>query len=214
MHEESILVIQTSQANMCINNEFDTIYHEHINFFNIKSMKTLTEKSGLYLSDVIKKKIHGTSYIFIIKKYKEKNSLLKNKINKEKYLNINFYKQWSDNCFNNVKKLKTLLNKIPTKYKKVGYGAAAKANTFLNFSKIKLDFIIDDNTLKQNKFTPGQKIPICSIQKLKKYKNQKRLYILPLAWNFFDEIKNKIKNYRIKKNDLFIKFHPKVQIVK
>jgi hypothetical protein len=96
----------------------------------------------------------------------------------------------------------------------VGYGAAAKANTFLNFSKIKLDFIIDDNTLKQNKFTPGQKIPIYSIQKLKKYKNQKRLYILPLAWNFFDEIKNKIKNYRIKKNDLFIKFHPKVQIVK
>jgi 2-polyprenyl-3-methyl-5-hydroxy-6-metoxy-1,4-benzoquinol methylase len=214
MHKETILVVQTSQANMIKNNEFDTIYHEHINFFNIKSMKTLTEKSGLYLSDVIKKKIHGTSYIFIIKKYKEKNSLLKKKINKEKYLNIKFYKQWSDNCFNNVKKLKAMLTKIPTKYKRIGYGAAAKANTFLNFSKIKLDFIIDDNTLKQNKFTPGQKIPIYSIQKLKKYKNKKRIYILPLAWNFFDEIKNKIKNYRTKNNDLFIKFHPKVQIVK
>jgi 2-polyprenyl-3-methyl-5-hydroxy-6-metoxy-1,4-benzoquinol methylase len=214
MHKKSILVIQTSQANMCKNNEFDTIYHEHINFFNIKSMKTLTERSGLHLSDVIKKKIHGTSYIFVLKKYKKKNLFLRNKINSEKYLNINFYKKWADNCFNNVKKLKAILNKIPTKYKKIGYGAAAKANTFLNFSKIKLNFIIDDNTLKQNKFTPGQKIPIYSIQELKKYKNQKKLYILPLAWNFFDEIKNKIKNYRTKNNDLFIKFNPKVQIVK
>ena len=214
MHKKSILVIQTSQANMCKNNEFDTIYHEHINFFNIKSMKTLTERSGLHLSDVIKKKIHGTSYIFVLKKYKEKNTFLRNKINNEKYLNINFYQKWADNCFNNVKKLKAILSKIPTKYKKIGYGAAAKANTFLNFSKIKLDFIIDDNTLKQNKFTPGQKIPIYSIQKLKKYKNQKRLYILPLAWNFFDEIKNKIKNCRAKKIDLFIKFHPRVLIVK
>jgi len=214
MHKKSILVIQTSQANMCKNNEFDTIYHEHINFFNIKSMKTLTERSGLYLSDVIKKKIHGTSYIFVLKKYKEPNLFLRNKINDEKYLNINFYKKWADNCFNNVKILKELLSKIPKKYIKIGYGAAAKANTFLNFSKIKLDFIIDDNPLKQNKFTPGQKIPIYSMQKLKKYENQKKIYVLPLAWNFFNEIKNKIKNYRNKNTDLFIKFHHKVKIIK
>ena len=85
---------------------------------------------------------------------------------------------------------------------------------FLNFSKIKLDFIIDDNPLKQNKFTPGQKIPIYSIQKLKKYENQKKIYILPLAWNFFNEIKNKIKNYRNKNKDLFIKFHHEVKLIK
>ena len=214
MHNRSILVIQTSQANMCKNKEFDTIYHEHINFFNIKSMKILIERCGLYLSNVIKNKIHGTSYIFIIKNYNQKNKSLNKKINKEKYLNIYYYKKWSKSCFHNVRKLKKLLNSIPNKIIKIGYGAAAKSNTFLNLSKIKLNFIIDDNHLKQNKFTPGQKIPIFSIQELNKYKGQKKIFFIPLAWNFFKEIKNKIKKFRGKKKDLFIKFHPEVKIVK
>ena len=62
------LFIQTSQANMVINNEFDTIYHEHLSFFNTKSMKTLVERCGLVLSDVFKTDIHGTSYVFVITK--------------------------------------------------------------------------------------------------------------------------------------------------
>lgn len=214
MHNKSILVIQTSQANMCINNEFDTIYHEHINFFNIKSMKLLVERSGLYLSRVIKNKIHGTSYIFIIKKYNQIDKRLNKQVRNEKYLNINYYKKWSKNCFNNVRNLKKILNSIPKKFKKIGYGAAAKSNTFLNFSKIKLDFIIDDNTLKQNKFTPGQKIPIFSIKELSKYKKIKKIFFIPLAWNFFDEIKNKIQKFRKSNKDLFIKFHPYVKITR
>jgi SAM-dependent methyltransferase len=67
MHEKSTLIIQTSQAEMCKNNEFDTIYHEHINFFNIKSMNFLLGKVGLVLENVSKNKIHGTSYLFVIK---------------------------------------------------------------------------------------------------------------------------------------------------
>jgi 2-polyprenyl-3-methyl-5-hydroxy-6-metoxy-1,4-benzoquinol methylase len=214
MHNKSILVIQTSQANMCKNNEFDTIYHEHINFFNIKSMKILVERNGLYLSRVIKNKIHGTSYIFIIKKYNQIDKNLNKQVRNEKYLNINYYKKWSKNCFNNVRNLKKILNSIPEKFKKVGYGAAAKSNTFLNFSKIKLNFIIDDNTFKQNKFTPGQKIPIFSIKELSKYKKIKKIFFIPLAWNFFDEIKNKIQKFRKSNKDLFIKFHPHVEITR
>jgi len=68
MHEDSLLFIQTSQAKMIVNNEFDTIYHEHISFFNTKSMKALCERAGLYLIDVMTMPIHGTSYIFIISK--------------------------------------------------------------------------------------------------------------------------------------------------
>ena len=62
MHKDSTLIIQTSQADMCKNNEFDTVYHEHINFFNIKSMYYLTNRAGLNLYDV-QKPIHGTSYL-------------------------------------------------------------------------------------------------------------------------------------------------------
>ena len=86
------------------------------------------------------------------------------------------------------------------------------SNTFLNFSKIKINFIIDDNILKQDKFTPGSQIPIYSIKKLEEYKKIKKIYFLPLAWNFFDEIKKKIKSVRKNFNDVFIKYHPKIKI--
>ena len=69
----------------------------------------------------------------------------------------------------------------------IGYGSPAKATTALNFFGIskEIDFIVEDNKLKQGKFLPGMKIPIVSKESLK----QKPDYSLVLAWNFFDEIK-------------------------
>ena len=64
MHEESVLYIQTSQAEMILNNQFDTIYHEHVSFFNIKSMNELSNRTDLTLTDVIKTPVHGISYLF------------------------------------------------------------------------------------------------------------------------------------------------------
>ena len=92
----------------------------------------------------------------------------------------------------------------------IGYGAAAKANTFLNYSKIKFEIIIDDNKLKQNKFCPGSKIPIKSLNFIKNYK--KNIYIVPLAWNFYKEIKKKVILVRKKNKDKFIVFFPKFKI--
>ena len=92
----------------------------------------------------------------------------------------------------------------------VGYGAAAKGNTFLNFSKIKLNFIVDDNKIKQNKFCPGSKIPIKSINYLKNF--NKNLIIIPLAWNFYKEIKKRVLKVRKNKKDKFVIFFPKFRI--
>lgn len=59
MDDETLLFIQTSQADMIKNNEFDTIYHEHISFYNVKSMNELCSRMGLYLIDVSKCPLHG-----------------------------------------------------------------------------------------------------------------------------------------------------------
>ena len=209
MHKKSVFFIQTSQAEMCQNNEFDTIYHEHINFFNIKSMKKLAENCGLKLHYVEKKPIHGTSYIFVLRLFSNQKKI-KNILKKEKFLNYKFYKNWGRTCLKNVKFLKRKLSKIKMNTPLIGYGAAAKANTFLNFSKINLNFIIDDNKLKQNKFCPGSKIPIKSINFINKFKED--IYIIPLAWNFYREIKNKIIQVRKKNKDKFIIFYPKFKI--
>ena len=94
-------------------------------------------------------------------------------------------------------------------YKVIGYGAAAKGNTFLNFSKFNLDYIVDDNALKQGLYSPGSKIPICSPDKL--LEESDKICIVPLAWNFFDEIKQKVLS---RKNDnvVFLRYFPQVSI--
>ena len=94
-------------------------------------------------------------------------------------------------------------------YLTVGYGAAAKANTLLNFGKINLDFIIDDNPLKQGLFTPGMNIPIKGSDSLSV---DDKMLIVPLAWNFYDEIKSRVEKKRDNPNDVFIKYFPELSI--
>ena len=83
----------------------------------------------------------------------------------------------------------------------VGYGAPAKATTALNYFNIKseIDFIVEDNPLKHGKFVPGVNIPILPKEKIK----GKKVLILVLAWNFFEEIKK--NNTNITNNFINIK---------
>ena len=211
MHHDSILIIQTSQANMCQNKEFDTVYHEHINFFNVNSMNSLLKRVNLKLHYVTKKSIHGTSYLFVIKFKSDQKKIQLIKKN-ENFLKYKYYKEWGNSCFKIVKKIKKKIDSLKKTNIVVGYGAAAKANTFINFSKVKFDFIVDDNKLKQNKYCPGSKIPIRSINSLKKIK--KNIIIVPLAWNFYSEIKTKVTKIRKNKKDKFLVCFPKLSLDK
>lgn len=208
MNDNSLLFLQTSQADMIKNNEFDTIYHEHLSFFSIRSMYELSKKSQLFLIDVIKTPIHGNSNLFVFSK-KNKSNKIQELMNLEKQqglYNIDTYNKYAKKCYEIILKLNEKINELKNlNYKIVGYGAAAKGMTVLNFGKIKIDFIIDDNPLKQNLYTPGMHIPITNIDELDKLKNDK-IAFLPLAWNFFDEIKSKIKLKRNNKNDVFINY--------
>ena len=86
-----------------------------------------------------------------------------------------------ENVLSNVKKLKNQNKKI------IGFGAPAKATTALNFFGItnEIDFIVEDNKLKHNKFIPGVKIPIKKKSQIKDRDN----ILLVLAWNFYNFIK-------------------------
>ncbi len=219
MHSESLLFIQTSQANMIKNNEFDTVYHEHINFFNTRSMCLLADRAGFSLVDVYKAKVHGSTYIFVLKIKNQPKQILNSKIKKrikaENFLNLNRCKKWSLNAQKIKKKLRATITKArKTSQKIIGCGASAKGNTLLNFSKINLDYIIDDNPLKQNTFSPGMKIPVKSRKSLISLKKNKKVTFLLLSWNFYKEIKIRIKKIRKSKKDRFIMFFPKVITLK
>ena len=218
MNNESVLFIQTSQANMVLNNEFDTIYHEHLSFFNTKSMKTLVERCGLVLSDVFKTDIHGTSYVFVITKKDLGRTGVQEMLEFEQesgLYDILTYPQYALKCYKATCDLKNKLQELKNEgYTLVGYGAAAKGNTLLNFGKIKLDVIIDDNPLKQNLFTPGMNIPIQSSEYITNSLSisKGKVAFIPLAWNFYTEIKSRIKAKRDNPSDLFIKYFPTLEI--
>ena len=217
MTDDSFLFIQTSQSEMIQNNQFDTIYHEHISFFNINSFNELVKRTKLHLVDVIKTPIHGISYLFIISKRNLKPSLIKNLIDVEKsygLLNKETYEIYNKNVNNIVNDfIKNIMHYKNLGYKIVGYGAAAKGNTFLNFANIKLDLIIDDNKLKQGLYTPGTNIKITSIDTLNEFNETDKILFVPLAWNYFNEIRNRILNVRKNKNDLYLRYFPNINVI-
>jgi 2-polyprenyl-3-methyl-5-hydroxy-6-metoxy-1,4-benzoquinol methylase len=215
MHQNSKLYIQTSQATMVENNQFDTIYHEHISFFNTNSMKAVVERAGLFLNNVELANIHGNSYIFEIGRRQLNNNTVQNRLDHESKLGLfekDTYLNYSNFCKTIASDLKTKLQElVEDGYTIAGYGAAAKGVVLINFSKINLDFVVDDNPLKHNLCMPGTNIPIHSPSFLSNYSNNK-LILLPLAWNFFDEIKSKVNNILGDNKALFLKYFPKVEI--
>jgi hypothetical protein len=92
-----------------------------------------------------------------------------------------------------------------------GYGAAAKGMTLINFGNIDLDFVIDDNPLKQNLFCPGMHTPVVSIDFLDGISDVNIAFV-PLAWNFFTEIRKNIKGRRDQEGDVFVRYFPSINI--
>jgi len=186
---------------------FDNIYHEHYNYWSLTSLTNFFKQFKVKIFKVEKIATHGGSIRIYIKK--DKNTKIEKSVNKilkeEENFGIKNFKTYQDfgkkvyrireNVIKNLKKLKKNKETI------IGYGAPAKATTSLNFFGIskEIDYIVEDNNLKHNKFVPGVKIPIYSKDKIAK----KKPFVLVLAWNFFNEIKEKNKN--LAKNFLNIK---------
>jgi 2-polyprenyl-3-methyl-5-hydroxy-6-metoxy-1,4-benzoquinol methylase len=196
MHPTTELYIQTSQKNMIIENQFDTVYHEHISFFNTNSMKILCEANKLYLNSVNEHSVHGTSYIFNISKTcKYGNTVDYLDIEDRNGLyNLDIYNKFRFNCIAFKNRFCQKIENFKLKNTKIiAFGSTAKSMTIFNFCDLTyndIDIMIDENPLKQNQYTPGSHIKVVSIDVLKYI--DKNTVIIITAWNFYDEIKKKI----------------------
>ncbi len=188
---------------------FDNIYHEHYNYWSLTSLVNFFSQFNAKIFKAETVETHGGSirvYIKKDKKVKVEQSVNKMLREEERYGIKNFktYKEFGEKVY----KIRENVRKNLKKLKKnnevlIGYGAPAKATTALNFFGIskEIDFIVEDNKLKHNKFIPGVKIPIKNKSKIKNKKNS----ILVLAWNFYKDIKknnNSISNNFINIKDL------------
>ena len=151
--------------------------------------------------------LHGTSFVFVLSKTKaDKSDFF---INQEDEITVDVLDSYSKKCKEIADNLKSTINEYKSQgYTVIGYGAAAKGNTLLNFGQIDLDYIVDDNELKHNMFTPGRHIEIKHPDVLTQETGN--IIIVPLAWNFYDEIKQKVQQR--KSNVKFIKYFPTIGI--
>lgn len=214
INPDGLFLIQTSQADMVSNNEFDTIYHEHVNFYNINSMRELCRRTGFNLVDVQKTPIHGTSYVFVLSINRQAPERINNLIDLERQrglLNTETYYKWADTVRRNVGTVDSFGFLFRNQgFKMIGYGAAAKGNTLLNFSNLPLDMIIDDNPLKQGTYSPGRHIPVVGIDVLDSIPPSQPVLFVPLAWNFYKEISSRIRARRSQEHDRFMRYFPEV----
>lgn len=208
--------IQTSQAELVSSNQFDTVYHEHLSFFNINSMLALAKRSKLHLVDVVKTPIHGISYVFVFSRFPAAEGHMENLLGIEQergLCKLKTYDAYKENIENIITEYKAAIESARNDgFKIIGYGAAAKGMTFLNYAGIYPDVIIDDNELKQGLHTPAGNTKIYSIDYVKDLKEDDKVLFVPLAWNFFTEIRQRIKNVRDNPNDRYLKYFPSVKV--
>ena len=177
---------------------FDNIYHEHYNYWSLTSLINFFNQFKATIFKSEKVDTHGGSIRIYVKKdikVKIENSV-KNMLKEEVKFGIKKFKTYQEfgkkvykireNVRKNIKKIRDNNNLV------IGYGAPAKATTALNFFGIskEIDFIVEDNKLKHEKFIPGVKIPI----KNKSYIKDKKNALIVLAWNFYKDIKKNNTN--------------------
>ena len=188
---------------------FDNIYHEHVNYWCLLAILNFFEDSQLKVYKVKEVDTHGGS----LRVYATKNKNKRMDKSVSKYVELekknkldkhSTYLEFAKKVEDTKKQSLEMISQIKLEDKRIiGYGAPAKATTILNYfglSDKDLEYTVDDNSLKQNKFIPGTDIQIKNIEDIKPNSYD---YVLVLAWNFFDSIKK--NNKKIFSNSKFIK---------
>ncbi len=206
LSDQGIVAIEFHYAKEILNgNQYDSIYHEHLFYFNIKTLSDFFEKKNLFAFDAFESPISGGAMVLLFSKKKRKLSKkIKKLIKEENYSKVNSLSSWMNfakNVKTHAKELNFVLKNISSKDKKVmGYGASARSSTLLNYVKITnktIYQIIDKNPIKENKYTPGTNIKIVNYRENKKKITENKILLL-LSWNFSKEIVRDLKKDKIK----------------
>ncbi|CAN5360636.1 class I SAM-dependent methyltransferase [soil metagenome] len=197
--------------------EFDTIYHEHLCYYGVTSLKNLYARHGLYINDIDLLKTHGGSIRQYVSKKPGESETVKNLLMAEKKLGIDSFGPYYESFAKRVESIKTEMLKILTDLKKQGkkvaaYGASAKGSTMLSYlgaGPDLIEFVVDKNVHKHGKFMPGLHNPIFDVTAIAEKKPD---YLVLLVWNLKDEILKQQEAF-VKAGGKFIVPIPKPEII-
>jgi hypothetical protein len=177
-------------------NAYDTICHEHLEYYSLKQIKWMVDRCGLKLVDVELNDINGGSFAVTVAK--TRSSISKNSSAIERILTdeeraaldtLHPYQQFRERVFNHRNKLLETLAKLRQEDATVlGYGASTKGNVILQFCGLNAEHIpciAEVNPDKFGRFTPGTHIPIVSEAKAHAMNPD---YLLVLPWHFRENL--------------------------
>ena len=211
---------QSYMPSMLRTNSYDTICHEHLEFYSFKVVKNMLESCGLRVLDVQMNSINGGSFAVTAchnnSNFKSNLAVINWLINQENEMNLDTlkpYQEFKERVFKHRKNLKDLIMALVDDGKKViGYGASTKGNVLLQFCGLDskhITCIAEVNEEKFGTYTPGTNIPIVSEKEAKAMNPD---YFLVLPWHFKNNILLREKEY-IKNGGKFIFPLPEIEII-
>jgi 2-polyprenyl-3-methyl-5-hydroxy-6-metoxy-1,4-benzoquinol methylase len=176
--------------------QFDTLYHEHYSYLSLTAVQTLCERNGLEVFDVSQLTTHGGSLRVFVQRAdgvrRDVQPTVQQQLQTELDAGVKtaeYYSTLAPNAERIKHELLRFLLQAKADGKRVvGYGAAAKGNTLLNYAGVKSDllaWVADASPHKQGKYLPGSRIPVVSPERIE---IEKPDYVLVLPWNLLDEI--------------------------
>lgn len=210
LSQDGVFVFETAyMPDLIQKNILDNIYHEHLSYFPTKALKILFSRNGMELIHIEKKDTKGGSvrgFAQLIGSSGIISDSVQRLIDEETNMGVydsNFYKKFDDRINFMKTKLISLLQDLKAQGKKiVGYGASVGVTTMLyhlNLQKY-LDFLVDDNPIRKDLFSPGFHIPVLQSDIIYETKPD---YILTLAWRYSEPIIKKNLEY-LKRGGKFI----------
>ncbi len=211
---------QSYMPSMLRTNSYDTICHEHLEFYSFKVVKNLLESCGMRVIDVQMNAINGGSFaVTACKKnaiYKSNRSIIDWMLRQEDDMGLDTpkpYRDFEERVFKHRKNLMELIESLVSDGKKIfGYGASTKGNVLLQFCGLTADhipYIAEVNEQKYGSFTPGSHIPIISEKEARAMKPD---YFFVLPWHFKHSILEREQEY-IENGGKFIFPLPEIEII-
>lgn len=211
---------QSYMPSMIHTNSYDTICHEHLEFYSFKVVKNMLEDCGLRVIDVQMNSINGGSFaVTACKKnsfYKSNTPILQWMLKQEDAMGLDTpkpYRDFEEKVFRHRQNLRDLIEALVMDGKRiVGYGASTKGNVllqFCGFTSKHLCCIAEVNKEKFGSYTPGTNIPIVSEKEAREMRPD---YFLVLPWHFKHGILEREKEF-MTQGGKFIFPLPEIEIV-
>jgi len=201
---EGVLSIEFPElTTMLLGTQFDQIYHEHVFYFSLLSCETILRRKGLRVIDVERLTTHGGSLRLIAchdsAGHREEVSV---NLKREEELRLGLagtdaYDAFASAANRRAASVSSFLERAATDGKRgVGYGAAAKGNTLLNYCGVstrEVAYVVDRSPHKQGHFLPGTHLPVVTLERLL---SDRPDYVIVLAWNLLDEVQASLPQVR------------------